>query len=93
MPEEEVMKLAQDHMDLTSNTGIKRKKNKGKGETTPTPTQTQKRAVEGSMAIKLWNTALGRPSTTPSDKSLRINRKTLDDTRIEGNAEETERQN
>ena len=39
-PEEEVMKLAKNHMNLINGTGEKRKEDKGKDATPPTPTQT-----------------------------------------------------
>ena len=39
-PEEEVMKLAKNHVNLINSTGEKRKEDKGKDATLPTPTQT-----------------------------------------------------
>ena len=94
MPEEEVTKLAQNHVDHINSTQQKRKKNKGKHAMSPTPTQTQKKvrtnqqdAVEGSGLIKHGNIALGRPSTTTLDESLWNDQENLEDTRIEGNAE------
>ena len=44
MTEDEVMQLAQDHVDLINITGIKWKENKRKGVTLSTPIQTQKKA-------------------------------------------------
>ena len=77
MPEEEVMKLTQDHVDLTNSTGIKRKEYKGKDATLPTPTQKQKKAtinqqdmVGGRGAIKHGTITPGRPTITTPEESL-----------------------
>ena len=50
-------------------------------------------AVEENGVIKHRNIALGLPSTTLSDECLQTDQKILDDTRIVGDAEETERRN